>query len=98
MDKREKDNVVYTCSEHGTDLYHEVKNNPDVPSKYIYCVFPKAPDNIVEKMWVLITDGDRGKGVGTIENIPAHADFVLGEKVSFYTNEEDITYANKITN
>ena len=98
MNEIEKGNVVYSCKEHGVDLYHAVKNNPEVPSEYIYCVFPKAPDGVTEKMWVLITDGDRNKGVGTVQNVPAHAEFSLDERVSFYTNEEDVTYANKITN
>ena len=95
---KEKNNIVYSCREHGEGLYHQIKNSPDVPKDYIYCVFPVSKDKVKEKMWVQILKGDRQKGIGNVCNIPEHADFELNERVAFKTDENDITHAKRIAN
>lgn len=50
-------------------------------------------------MWVKITKGNRKKGIGLLENEPAHSDHLqLHDIVKFYTDEDDITYAKKLIN
>jgi hypothetical protein len=97
--KKEDPNIVYTCPDHGEEMYFTIKNNPKVTKDYIYCYFPQASDGVHEKMWVKITKGDREKGIGLLENEPAHSDHLqLHDVVKFYTDENEITYAEKLTN
>tara|TARA_R100001244_G_C5120130_1_gene123299 strand:- start:70 stop:366 length:297 start_codon:yes stop_codon:yes gene_type:complete len=98
MNDKEDGNIIYTCKEHGEDLYFRVKNNPEISKEYVYCYFPVAPDGVCEKMWVKITKGDRQKGMGNLENKPQHSTFKHGELVKFVTDEKDITHAEKLTN
>jgi len=43
-------------------------------------------------MWVKITEGTRKGGMGTVENMPEFAtDFMLGDKVRFETDDNDVT-------
>ena len=98
-EKKEDPNIIYTCSDHEQEMYFTIKNNPAVGKDYIYCYFPQATDGCYEKMWVKITKGDRKKGIGLLENEPAHNDHLkLHDVVKFYTDEKDITHAEKLTN
>jgi len=92
----EENNILYTCEQHGNEVYFKIKNNPQVPRDYIYSYFPpvKLDDGrtLQEKMWVKITEGTRKGGMGTVENMPEFAtDFMLGDKVRFETDDNDIT-------
>ena len=92
----EEGNILYTCEEHGLEVYFKIKNNPDVPKDFIYSYFPpvKLDDGrtLSEKMWVKITDGNRESGTGTVENMPKFVnEFMLGDTVRFKTDNNDVT-------
>ena len=94
-----EDNIVYTCEEHGVEMYLTVKNNPDVPKDFIYCYFPiddsvtvRNGQKVLEKMWVKIIKGDRKKGIGLVNNEPAYnTNYKLHDLVEYVTDDKDIT-------
>lgn len=93
-----EDNVIYSCKEHGEELYFEIKNTLGVPEEYIYCYFPvdKSAEikdkKILEKMWVKIVKGDRNKGFGLVWNEPQHnTNYKLHDLVEYITDDRDIT-------
>ena len=43
-------------------------------------------------MWVKITEGDKSKGVGILENEPAYSDFKLFQTVAFEECEHGIAH------
>ena len=45
-----------------------------------------------ERMWVKITEGDKSKGVGILENEPAYSDFKLFQTVAFEECEHGIAH------
>ena len=45
-----------------------------------------------ERMWVKITEGDKSKGVGILENAPAYSDFKLFQTVAFEECEHGIAH------
>tara|TARA_R100000951_G_scaffold114983_1_gene121628 strand:+ start:1901 stop:2191 length:291 start_codon:yes stop_codon:yes gene_type:complete len=93
----EAKNIIYSCEEHGLDVYREIKNNPRVPKTHIYCYFPPINEGnrqVHEKMWVKITKGNRKKGKGLLDNEPKHNyHYKLHQVVHFETDENDITRA-----
>ena len=75
----EDKNIIYSCEEHGIDVYREIKNNSRVPKTHIYCYFPPINEGnrqVHEKMWVKITKGNRK------------------DKVYWTTNQNIITITN----
>ena len=92
-------NFVHLCPECAMEHYHFVKNTYG-DNNSIYCRFLEEIDDleVQESMWVIITSGDRNCGQGTVDNIPEWVNFKYGEKISFHTDEHDVTYAKKITN
>ena len=100
----EEGNIVYSCPEHGLEVYRKLKNNPSVPKDYVYSYFPPVAledgRQLIEKMWIKITKGNRMGGEGILDNEPQHnPNFKLHDVVRFKTDENDITRAfQKITN
>ena len=94
----EEGNIVYSCPEHGLEVYRKLKNNPSVPKNYVYSYFPPVTledgRQMIEKMWIKITKGNRMGGEGILDNQPQHnPNFKLHDVVRFKTDENDITRA-----
>ena len=93
-EKMKDNNIVWTCPEHGKEMYFTIKAQEKLfPDNYVYVWFTDGEQN--EKMWVRITKGDRKKGVGKINNVPILVGLELGDIVKFKTNKEGITYGYK---
>ena len=94
----EEGNIVYSCPEHGLEVYRKLKNNPSVPKDYVYSYFPPVTledgRQMIEKMWIKITKGNRMGGEGILDDEPQHnPNFKLHDVVRFKTDENDITRA-----
>ena len=71
MTKKEKDkNIVFTCKEHGKETYFKIKSQEkeNIFSNFVYVWFKE--EDLVEKMWVQITEGTQKSGVGKLNNVP----------------------------
>ena len=93
MTKKEDDkNVVFTCSDCGEETYFRVKSQEKelAFSNFVYVWFKEQ--NLVEKMWVKITEGTQKSGVGKLQNIPTLLlNKKLGDKVVYHTDPDGIT-------
>ena len=93
MTKKEDDkNIVFTCKEHGKETYFKIKSQEkELPfSNFVYVWFKE--EDLVEKMWVQITEGTQKSGVGKLNNIPTLLENKkLGDKVVFHTDPDGIT-------
>ena len=92
-DEREKDNIVFTCKEHGKETYFKIKKLEKMRKmcEYVYVWFDV--DGLTEKMWVRIISGDRKKGMGKLDNVPSILDHLrLGDLIRFETDKEGITW------
>ena len=89
----EKDNVVFSCPEHGKETYFKIKALERRPSmrEYVYVWFKERGGT--EKMWVRITKGSRLKGEGLLDNVPRIlTKMQLRQQVKFKTDLEGITW------
>ena len=89
----EKDNIVFSCKEHGKDTYFNIKKleKHRKMRSYVYVWFKS--DGQAEKMWVRITSGERTKGQGRLDNTPTLLDHLkLGDNIRFKTDKEGITW------
>tara|TARA_R100001509_G_C4703289_1_gene160751 strand:- start:44 stop:340 length:297 start_codon:yes stop_codon:yes gene_type:complete len=92
-DEREKDNIVFTCKEHGKETYFKIKKLEKMRKmrEYVYVWFDV--DGLTEKMWVRIISGDRQKGMGKLDNVPTILEHLrLGDLIRFKTDKEGITW------
>ena len=89
----EKDNVLYSCTDHGKETYFKIKElERQVNMRdYVYVWFKQRGRS--EKMWVRITKGSRLKGEGLLDNVPQIlTKFKLRDIVKFKTDQEGITW------
>jgi uncharacterized protein YegJ (DUF2314 family) len=97
MTKKEDDkNIVFSCTEHGKETYFKIKSQEkELPfSNFVYVWFTEkvCEEDLVEKMWVQITDGTQKSGVGKLNNIPTLLENKkLGDKVVYHTDPDGIT-------
>ena len=93
MTKKEDDkNIVFSCKEHGKETYFKIKSQEkELPfSNFVYVWFKE--EDLVEKMWVQITEGTQKSGVGKLNNIPTLLENKkLGDKVVYHTDPDGIT-------
>ena len=89
----EKDNIVFSCKEHGKETYFNIKKleKHRKMRSYVYVWFMSDGQN--EKMWVRITKGSRLKGEGTLDNVPkVLTKLQHRQMVKFKTDVEGITW------
>ncbi len=85
-----KNNVVWSCPEHGLQTYFKVKEYEATAKEFVYVRF--FADDQYESMWVKIRKGTQQQGYGELNNIPVKlVDRKLGETVSYRTNSDGIT-------
>ena len=92
MTKEDKKNVLYTCSDCGEETYFKIKSQEKelAFSNFVYVWFKE--EDLVEKMWVQITEGTQKSGVGKLNNIPTLLENKkLGDKVVYHTDPDGIT-------
>ena len=93
MTKKEKDkNIVFTCREHGKETYFKIKSQEkeNIFSNFVYVWFKE--EDLVEKMWVQITEGTQKSGVGKLNNVPTLLkNKKLDDKVVYHTVPDGIT-------
>ena len=90
----EKNNILFTCKDHGKDTYKLIKNTEHNYDNMAYVWFKDKVDGD-EKMWVKITSGDVFKGTGRLRNRPVKLNMKFNDKVKFETDKEGITYGRK---
>ena len=89
----EEGNVVFSCPEHGKEIYFQIKELERKRSMrdYVYVWFRYRDED--EKMWVRITKGSRLKGEGVLDNVPRIlTNLQLRQPVKFRTDVEGITW------
>ena len=97
MTKKEDDkNIVFTCKEHGKETYFKIKSQEkELPfSNFVYVWFTEkvCEEDLVEKMWVQITEGTQKSGVGKLNNVPTLLENIkMGDKVVYHTDPDGIT-------
>ena len=94
MTKKEDDkNIVFTCKEHGKETYFKIKSQEkELPfSNFVYVWFKE--EDLVEKMWVRIHNGDQKVGSGELANVPSLLDdhLKLKDPVYYSTGDDGIT-------
>jgi len=92
----EKDNIQFSCKEHGKESYFSIKKFEKHPrwGKNMIYVWFKDAERGDEKMWCRIFKGDRTKGVGILDNEPFNViQFKLGDHIKYKTDKEGITWA-----
>ncbi len=92
MTKENNKNIVFSCKEHGKETYFKIKSQEkELPfSNFVYVWFKE--EDLVEKMWVQITEGTQKSGVGKLNNIPTLLEKKkLKNKVVFHTDPDGIT-------
>lgn len=93
IDKWEKENMVFSCPEHGKQTYFNIKKI-EAQNKmrgHVYVWFSLR--NKVEKMWVRITKGNQKTGMGTLDNKPqilTHLHYK--QLIKYKTDKEGVTY------
>ena len=68
MNLEPKENIIYTCKEHGKETYFKIKSlevQEDFKN-FVYVWFKEG--KVSEKMWVKIRSGTQRRGFGTINN------------------------------
>ena len=68
MNVEPKENIIYTCKEHGKETYFKIKKQELLKEfkDFVYVWFKES--NVSEKMWVKIRSGTQRLGFGTINN------------------------------
>ena len=93
MTKEDDKNIVFTCKEHGKETYFKIKSQEkELPfSNFVYVWFKE--EDLVEKMWVQITEGTQKSGVGKLNNVPTLLENKkLGDKVVFPSHDRVAHY------
>ena len=91
-----QENMVWSCEEHGSDTYFQIKNLERKKSmrEFVYVWFKQKKKN--EKMWVRIKDGNQIAGTGTLDNVPLILTNVkLGDLIRFSTGDAGITIGER---
>jgi uncharacterized protein YegJ (DUF2314 family) len=91
-----QDNMVWSCEEHGSDTYFQIKNLERKKNmrEFVYVWFKQKKKN--EKMWVRIKDGNQIAGTGTLDNVPLILKNIkLGDLIRFSTDDTGITIGEK---
>ena len=91
-----QDNMVWSCEEHGSDTYFQIKNLERKKNmrEFVYVWFKQKKKN--EKMWVRIKDGNQIAGTGTLDNVPLVLTNVkLGDLIRFSTGDAGITIGER---
>ena len=96
MTKEKDKNIVFTCKEHGKETYFKIKSQEkELPfSNFVYVWFTEkvCEEDLVEKMWVQITEGTQKSGVGKLNNVPTLLENIkIGDKVVYHTDPDGIT-------
>ena len=92
MTKEDKKNILYTCSDCGEETYFKIKSQEkeNIFSNFVYVWFKE--EDIVEKMWVQITEGTQKSGVGKLNNVPTLLkNKKLDDKIVYHTDPDGIT-------
>ena len=93
MTKKEDDNnIVFSCKHKGEETYFKIKSQEKENhfSNFVYVWFKE--EDLVEKMWVQITEGTQKSGVGKLNNIPTLLkNKKLDDKVVYHTDPDGIT-------
>ena len=63
-----RENIIYTCKEHGKETYFKIKKQELLKEfkDFVYVWFTE--DGVSEKMWVKTRSGTQLRGFGTINN------------------------------
>ena len=91
-----QDNMVWSCEEHGSDTYFQIKNLERKKNmrEFVYVWFKQKKKN--EKMWVRIKDGNQIAGTGILDNVPLILTNVkLGDLIRFSTGDAGITIGER---
>lgn len=95
--KEPKENMVYTCKEHGKETYFKIKKQEAEKAfkDFVYVWFKEG--EVSEKMWVRIRSGTQRRGFGTVANEVIHLkNWKLNDTLFYETGRDRITRPNTI--